>query len=136
MPAEILLLFVAIFPIFWCAILLIISWTGGWRALAKKYSAVGEPEGKRFLFQSVKLGYSNYGSCLTIIVSREGLYLRVFPIFRCGHPPLLIPWSEFSGVREFKMLRFWSMVEMRIGTPAIATLTLPLYVIEQRPLDP
>jgi hypothetical protein len=135
MPVEILILFAVLFPVGWCAILLIVSWTGGWWDLAKNYAVAAEPEGKRFEFQSIKVGHSNYSACLTIVVGGEGLYLRVFPMFRCGHPPLLIPWSEFHSLKEFKILWLWPMVEMRIGTPTIATLTLPLYIIEQRPID-
>ena len=46
MPAETLFLLLAVFPLFWCAIILIISWTGGWWALSKKYAADAEPLGK------------------------------------------------------------------------------------------
>lgn len=28
--------------------------------------------------------------------NRDGLYLAVFSLFRLGHPPLFIPWSEIT----------------------------------------
>jgi len=135
MPPAVLLLFAVLFPLGWCFTLFMSSWGGGWAALASKYRAVDESTGRRFLFQSATLGRVNYGMCLTIVLGRDGLYLKVFPIFRFWHPPLLIPWSEFSEVREKRVLGLWRMVEMRVGTPPIATLLLPLNVIEQRPRD-
>ena len=76
----------------------------------------------------------NYGSCLTVVVSPVGLYLRVLPLFRVGHPPLLIPWADLHGLREKKFLWLWRLVEMQVGEPAIVTLTLPFHLIEQRPV--
>jgi hypothetical protein len=35
--------------------------------------------------------YVHFGNCLTTGADQSGLYLTVFPIFRIGHPPLLIP---------------------------------------------
>jgi hypothetical protein len=76
----------------------------------------------------------NYGLCLTVVVGSAGLYLKVVPLFRLGHPPLLIPWADIHGLREKRFLWLWRLVEMQVGTPAIATLTLPFHLIEQRPL--
>jgi hypothetical protein len=106
---------------------------GGWAALAKRYRATNAPPGKQFSFQSAQLGMANYGSCLTIVVSADGLYLSVFPPFRFGHPPILIPWAEIHNLKEKRILWLWRMVEMQVGTPVIATLTLPLRILEQRP---
>ena len=118
----------------WCLVMFGISWIGGWGALARKYRATSVPDGKRFWFQSALLGSMNYGSCLTVIVGSAGLYLAVFPPFRMGHPPLLIPWAELHGLREKRFLWLWRLVEMEVGTPAIATLTLPFHLLEQRPI--
>ncbi len=133
MQASIPVLIALLFPAWWCFVMLVISRIGGWAALASKYRATSVPDGKRFLFQSASLGMTNYGSCLTVIVGPAGLYIKVFPLFRAGHPPLLIPWADMHDLREKKFLWLWRLVEMRVGTPAIATLTLPFHLIEQLP---
>ena len=122
---------VIVFPFLWCFVCYILAKMGGWAALATKYRTASMPPGKWFVFQSGMIGTVNYKSCLTIGVSDSGLYLSVFPLFRVGHPPLLIPWSDCHGLRE-KKAWFWRLVEMQIGEPAITTLTLPSWLIEQR----
>ena len=77
--------------------------------------------------QSGKVGVVNYRSCLTIRVAEDGLFLAVFPLFRAGHPPLFIPWSEFTMLRQKKIL-FWRFAEVSVGIPVIAKLLLPLGV--------
>jgi hypothetical protein len=119
---------------FWCFVVSIFSKVSGWAALASKYRTTSVSDGKRLSFQSAALGSVNYGSCLTVVVGSAGLYLKVFPLFRAGHPPLLIPWTELHDLREKKFLRLFRLVEMQVGTPTIATLTLPFHLIEQRPL--
>jgi hypothetical protein len=46
----------------------------------------------------------SYNNCLTIGVTDEGLYLAVFPLFRPGHPPLLIDWSALGPFTMRKLL--------------------------------
>jgi len=40
----------------------------------------------------------------------SGLFLSVFPLFRAGHPPLVIPWSDISFSRE----RRWRIDSVRL----------------------
>jgi hypothetical protein len=37
-----------------------------------------------------------YGSCLTVGATPRGLYLAALFIFRIGHPPLFMPWTDIS----------------------------------------
>jgi hypothetical protein len=134
MQATVTALFALLFAAGWCVVMFAISRIGGWGALASKYRATSVPDGKRFWFQSATLGSMKYGSCLTVVVGSAGLYLAVFAPFRMGHPPLLIPWTELHGLREKRFLWLWRLVEMQVGTPAIATLTLPFHLLEQRPV--
>jgi hypothetical protein len=130
------LAFLIAFPLFaaWLSfICYMLARIGGWAALARKYRATSKPEGKRFDFQSGKIGTVNYGSCLIVYVNDTGLYLKVFPLFRAGHPPLFIPWLEFSDLQEKTIFWLWQVVEMRVGDPPITTVTLPLRLIEERP---
>ena len=105
-PAE----FLVIFPTMWLTILYVLSWLGGWRALADVYADPTPFDGERFHMRSGTMRASvNYGSCLTFGANREGLRLKVFPIFRFAHAPLFFPWSDVGGVRK-KFLFFSSTV--------------------------
>lgn len=90
------------FPLFFIAGWLLVSYflsaLGGWQSLVKHYAASAPFRGRYFRFRSAQFGgYVNYGGCLTIGSGTEGLYLAVLPLFRVGHPPLLIPWSDVSA---------------------------------------
>lgn len=90
-----------VFPIFligmWLVILNVLSLLGGWRELARSYRANGRPDGPRFSFRSATLGFVNYGSCLTFVAARAGLFVAVLAPFRPGHRPLFVPWADVSA---------------------------------------
>ncbi len=70
------------------------SWLGGWRQLAWAYELRGEFDGAKRRFQSAWMRYWNqYGNCLTVGASPQGLYLACF---LPAHPPLLIPWRDIA----------------------------------------
>ncbi|HJZ54431.1 MAG TPA: hypothetical protein VKE74_05710 [Gemmataceae bacterium] len=93
LPALAPLLFVP----FWCFVIWMIGTLGGWGALARHYHHRGGFTGTRRRFCSARLGWSNYGGILTIGTNGEGLYFAVFFLFRPGHPPLFIPWTDVSA---------------------------------------
>ena len=68
---------------------------------------------------------TNYGNCLTVGAGYQGLYLSVLFLFRSGHPPLLIPWSDIS-VRTEKG-RWFSWTEFRFSRAP----SIPLRVSER-----
>lgn len=128
-----LLIFLPLFCLFWCVVLYILSRMGKWAALAGRYRVSAVPFGKRFVCQSGKVGVVNYNSCLNVIVSGDGLYLSIFPLFRPWHPPLLIPWSDLLNLKEKKMLWFLKFMEMQVCEPSITTIQLPSRIFEQWP---
>ena len=101
----------------------------GWRALAQRYPASAQPEGKRYTRQHVMVGVVRYRFSTTIIVSPQGLYLSTVP----QHPPLLIPWEEIKKVES--TIVYWRRVPLlSIGEPLVAKITLPPAVFaEARP---
>jgi len=117
----IIILFPFAFAGFFCLVSYLISFIGGWRQLSMVYPRKNLPVGRRFSWQTMKLGFSNYGSCITIHSSAEGLDLSVMFIFRVGHPPLFIPWSEFQEARARRFL-WYKYVEIDIGSPKLVTL--------------
>jgi hypothetical protein len=56
----------------------------------------------------------SYRSCLSVGAGEFELYLSVFPSFRIGRPPLLIPWTEIS-VSEGESGLMFKTRELRLG---------------------
>lgn len=74
---------------------------GGWGAPAERFCCEESFTGQIWSFQSGRFRWwASYNNCLTLGADPRGLYLGVFPLFRVGHPPLLIPWSELSVSQE------------------------------------
>lgn len=101
----------------------------GWRRLAARYRTAEPPgPGASFRYVSGWVGSSRYRNGLMLHVQPDGLRLSVLATFRPGHPPLLIPWGEISGVRRLDLLG-WASVDLTVGAPTIATLQLPERVV-------
>jgi hypothetical protein len=124
-------IFLVAFPLMWIGISFLISRIGGWSSLAKHYrddqvrdlTHLAE-EVTWYRMRSVSMGISNYSSCVTLGASKTGLRLSVMFLFRVGHPPLFIPWSEFHSVRK-KGILFFSMLDTYVGMPVVANVALP-----------
>src|SRR5689334_598754 len=123
-PAFGLLIPVFFVPL-WCCICAALSLTGGWHSLAKRFPAEQTsfriPEfddGKRFRFASMAMGSKfypvSYGSCLTIEVNSNGIYIKIMPFFRLLHPPFLIPWSAIDDCVTKKYFLIWSRTAVYI----------------------
>ncbi len=67
---------------------------GGWASLGKVYRFSGSFNGDRWRRQWVRT-VSDY-TCVTVGANTHGLYCSVPSLFRAGHPPLFIPWSDIS----------------------------------------
>ena len=126
------------FFVFFSFLLAMLSIIGGWHRLAKKYATKAKPEGKRFYMVSGRVGIVSYGNCLNVVVGESGLYLSMFPIFRAFHSPLLIPWHDLHGFREWpSWLPKWSIfqpfhsVAFDVGLPVLAKMKLPHEVLEK-----
>lgn len=132
-PPWLPVVFIVAFPFFfvamWCGVCLLTSAIGGWGRLAKKYPATAPPSGTRFPGQTGYVGVSRYRGVLTIHLSPEGLHLDVVKIFRIGHPPLFIPWSEIHNPAVRRNLWGESVV-FEVGLPKIAKLLLPKAIFE------
>lgn len=126
-----LVLFPFIFGGIWCAACFGMSRIGGWRRLAEKFSSRKGPSGRRFWFQSGRVGKVRYSSCLTIYSSAKGLYLSVWLPFRPGHPPLLIPWEVMRNATSHRFL-WMEAVAFEVGTPRITAMELSKKVFDGR----
>lgn len=127
-PPFFILLFVATFAL----ILRVLGIISGWAILSKRFRFTGMFYGQSWPFRSAQMRFQvQYGTCLSVGANESGLYLAIFPVFRIGHPPLLIPWSEVSVITGekgiiFKKREFWlgrqESIPLRISASLAATL--------------
>jgi hypothetical protein len=114
-PPIFFVLFAVFFAATWVSVLYVIAMVSGWNTLSKHFCLKGQFYGEQRPFQSARMRYYvHFGNSLSVGADESGLYLAVFPIFRIGHPPLLVPWSEvavISGERGF----IFKKRELRLG---------------------
>ncbi|WP_411826855.1 hypothetical protein [Luteolibacter sp. AS25] len=122
--AALLVLIPLGFTAVWGFVSLLVSTLFGWGRLGKRFRCIRRPEGQTFRMQGARLGmFGNYNGILTITVAAEGLYMAVFPAFRIGHPPILIPWSEIHDVKDAQML-WQKMTAFRVGRPEMLSISV------------
>jgi hypothetical protein len=98
--SEWLLFFPVFFVAMWASVLWLISLISGWAVLGKRFRHSRHFYDEMWGFRSAKMRFNvHYGNCLSVGADKSGLYLSVFSIFRIGHPPLLIPWTQISVLR-------------------------------------
>lgn len=93
--------FLVVFPLFWMAIVFLISRMTGWARMARRFGVSSDRKfsGEGFGWSSAQFNLlGGYSNCLDIVVSRHGIYIRPVWLFRIGHEPLLIPWAAIAGI--------------------------------------
>ena len=90
------LFFVIYFIALWALVSYLVGLLSGWIALSRRFRDSGAFYSYQWPFQSVRMRtlWGNYNNCASFGADEAGLYMAVFPLFRIGHPPLFIPWSE------------------------------------------
>lgn len=89
-----LIAFMVFFATLWIPICLILARFSGWSHLADTFRLTEPFTGRKWRFRSARFRrFTSYSNALTFGASSAGLYLAVLPLFRAGHPPLLIPWQ-------------------------------------------
>jgi hypothetical protein len=123
---ETLILAIPAFMFFWSAVIASVSLIGGWHTLAKRYPReettfrIGGASGdvQKFGWTTLKMGPklfpTNYGNCVTVTLSDDGLGLNVMLPFRPMHPPLLIPWSAIQGCELGKELLLFDRAVIQV----------------------
>jgi hypothetical protein len=111
------------FCVFWCMISALTARMGGWNALAKRYGVSIIPAGTVYRWQSMKIGaMASYNGAMNVSVSPRGLCLFPVLVFRFGHKPLLIPWSDVRI--ETEESAFGAMAALHIGHPEMTVIHL------------
>ena len=104
--------FFVIFPLFWSAVVFLISRLGGWGSMAEAYPYREPLAADCFSLQSAILRLaSNYNGVLKVCADEEGVYFSVLLLFRPGHSPFFVPWGEISGTKSSYFL--YSVVDLR-----------------------
>ena len=111
-----------LFPVYffavWALAIYSVGWLTGWRLLSRDFEARSEPYGDTRSvgpwFCTVYMRFwGHYSSVIRMTAAEDALYLSVSFMFRIGHPPLCIPWSEITVSRT---KRFWrSYVVLTLG---------------------
>lgn len=87
--------------LFWSLVCFMLSIFGGWRRLAEVYRADDAFQGKLLRWQSAIMRYRiSYNNCLNFGENYRGLYITPLFLFRIGHPPLFVPLSDITVIRE------------------------------------
>lgn len=89
--------YILFFIALWICVCKLISVFGGWKTLSQDYQANSAFDGQKLWLKSVAMRrWTSYSNCVNIGANKYGLYLSVLSIFRVGHPPLFIPWTDIS----------------------------------------
>lgn len=99
MIAAIVVGFTVFFSILWSGIIYLTSYLSGWHFLAGRYRTEPLTEG---FYRGVygRIGVANYNGVLRVAFTEKGMYMHVMPLFKIGHPPLLLPWSQLKEWKE------------------------------------
>jgi hypothetical protein len=128
-PEALALLIAVVFPLafaaLWAGVLLLLSVTSGWRALAAHYARDGLLAGEEKKRLAVMMGAgpfkASYRGAVTMTAAKDGLGLRLMFPLKFFHSPLLIPWADLQ-MRPKKVL-FGEVGELRARlAPRVAML--------------
>jgi hypothetical protein len=117
-----------VFVGFWMGVCSLLALVAGWRGLASRYRVHTDPK-PATQTTSGMVGLVSYNGVLQVGASNAGLDLRVMVLFRAGHPPLRIPWTDIRVESETSGL-FGSQTKLRLGSNGPA-LRLPSKVWQQ-----
>ena len=104
---------------------IVVSRIGGWNQLGEKFRCTDPVTGTSWGLQSAEFRRGvSYGGGLRFTLTDRGLHLTCIPIFRIGHPPVLIPWQEIDAYpyrgkfgTTYVELRFKSVPDVPIYLP-------------------
>lgn len=121
---QIALVAIPLFLGFWSLVMMIAARVGGWHNLAMRFRReetafrIRDGKAEQYRWASLKMGSvyfpTNYGNCVTVTLSSDGLGLQVMPVFRPMHPPLVIPWSAIEGCTLGKELLIFDRAKIQV----------------------
>lgn len=80
-----------------------------------------EPQGARWDRTCVQFGSMRYDWCVTVIVARDGLWVRAKPPLQGQQPPILVPWPAIREARPTRL--YWRpAARLSCGSPEVGTI--------------
>jgi hypothetical protein len=105
MPLWVLPLIPTTFVGMWIAVLLILAFASGWRALARRYAVASPMAGQTVYWGSASFNRFglpvNFSNALNVGVGAQGVELKPALILGVFCPRLLIPWGEMGDCRSY-----------------------------------
>lgn len=106
----------------------IIARVGGWGKLSQYFmgpaTAPRVDTEDRFNWVSARMKYGmRYNNALTIMVSKEGIHIRITFFMRLGHPPLFIPWGAVKSLTQSRLF-LAHHTELAITLPDQSTVSI------------
>lgn len=116
--------------VFWFGGAAIMSRMAGWHVLSRRFPVPEPLQGETFAFTTAVLGTAampiTYRRCIRMVLTREGLFMRLMFPFRFHSPPFLIPWTAFAAVAEKQVFTSRKLTFSFEGTNRQITLAGPL----------
>ena len=100
--------------------------SSGWSALESAWAVAEPPKDPIATRANLMVGKVLWRNCVIVGIDPRGLHLAVkVPIFGgFGKKPVRIPWDAFHDPEPARL--FWADATLwRLGTPEVATITLP-----------
>ena len=114
----------------WGGFSYLISFMSGWRNLAQVYRANQPLLGGRWRPWAASMRWGvNYNGLLAVGADSQGMHVSVFFLFRIGHPPLFIPWTDVSATPG--RIRWFKMVRLQFEKYPSTYLLIPLKMAEK-----
>jgi hypothetical protein len=126
------LFFVPQFIALWAVVCYVMGQLSGWVILSRRFRDSGAFYSYQWPFQSVRMRtlWGTYNNSANFGADEAGLYMSVFPLFRIGHTPLFIPWSEIQVVSGNRGLIFKKR-KLLLGRQELIPLVVSLSLAEK-----
>lgn len=99
-PLAVVFAVLIAFPLFWVGLIWLIG-AFGWRAVAEHYPDKPSMSGQLWRWRSLQIERgAAYNNGVTIAADSSGIRFSVPIVFRPGHPPMFIPWSDLTITRD------------------------------------
>lgn len=87
--------------LFWYGLVFIIGRLSKWTKLSNAYPNTDDQmlECKKYIYLKIN-SFANYNGIVSLEATRKGLRMKIFFLFKAGHKPIHIPWSELNCIKR------------------------------------
>jgi len=97
---------------FWRFVVRSLSESSNWPELARRFPSKVRPEGRVFGRQAGTIHGVAHQGILRVIPSASGFFVELERPFAYRESPLLIPWSAFRELKEYRSFFGWRHYEL------------------------